>query len=755
MGRLVLLLDFALFREKERAGERAGRRETASMKHFRLRAVCLALFSLAACPLAVCPVSAQAPALTGPVAKISIVGLKNISLDTVQAKLTLKVGDPYTPEAAQKNADIIREMGVFQSVTVQDTPNPIGGLDVAYAVVEYPVVTAIKFTANTPDGQPSLPAADLIAQMKTRIGQVLNKEVLISDLNSLCDRSTGYFVQQGYLLADASVNLSIASESGVVTIPFIECHVQSIQIAGNSRVQARDILAQLHIKPGDIYDSKTLIQDQSMIFETGQFREVNYTWTAIKPEQIGITLSVVEQAPATGVLDEKQGKVIPFLYDPLTNPFPVVQVSVNGKPPLPFIVDTGTTMALSLDNWAAKKLGLPATGTMTHTDQNVPYMKIPIQGVVLQGVSGSNAAFGTREAAVLNLSILTEFVSGQHIAGIVGLGMLAPETSRFDFAAKTLTFFFASHPPLRVPGGAVLPLRADSGGVFTVRATLAPDTFANLVVDTGSMATQVPLPTLRALHPTAISSIGSTRIDSSYSSPELRLPEIKFGPLSVPNVTVSALPPPANPSLGLNILAGYRLTLDGPNGQLKLEPSAHGGRYASGYSGLEIKQLKNKWFVSKVSAKLPAQQAGLRMEDEIATVGGAGVEGLSMLQMGARLSGIVGVPVRVTVHRHSKPLALSWIPKDEFSAPRSAFDGLSMTKAPGGPWVVADAMKGCAGDLAGLQTGDRITHIDGQAIADVPMSSYGGEETKEKAIQIVVERPGVTQPFSVTLSLPK
>ena len=747
----------------------------ASMKHFRLWAVCLALT-----PLAICLASASAqaptntptlaaPVLTGPVTHISIVGLKNISADAVQAKLTLKVGDVYTPEAAQKDVDALKSMGVFQSTmsvsatqtkdvtkTASATQTSISGIALTYTVAENPVVQSIKFTDNTPSGQPSVPAADLIAQMKTHVGQVMNRNVLVSDLQGLFNLSTGYYTQHGYL-ADVDPSLSIDSKSGVITVPLHEYHIHSIQITGNSRIKTADILAQMHTKAGDIFDKNALNDDEGAIYAMGQFRQVRPPVGQLSAAgQINITIPVVEQAPATGTLDEKQGKVIPFLYNPITSPYPVVQVSVNGRSPLPFIVDTGTTAALSINPWAAQQLGLKAD-SKEEKGIGFTFTKLASQHIVLLGADRAHdVKLEAQTAQIVDFEFMDQIFPGQRMAGLLGLGLLAPITSRFDFAAKTLTLFTEPHPPLNTPGGIVLPLHTVSNGAaFAVHANLAPGTETDLVLDTGSTETQIPLSALPVIHPAAVAFAGgSVRIQGIYFGPDLRLTDLKIGRLDVPNAVVGTLPSSDSTSLGLDVLAGYRLTLDGPNGQLTLEPSAEGGRYVYGKSSLDIKPAGESWSISGFQDKSPAQAAGLRLNDELVTVGGVNVRGLSKLQVRHLLSGIVGVPVHAQARQAGKEVMLSWMPVDEFSASPDVVDGLAMSKTPGDVWVILGLTKGCLSDNAGLLIGDKIIQINGEDAASLLLDQYP-ELFREPTLVLQVERPGVAQPFTVRLSVPK
>ncbi len=731
------------------------------MKHPRLWTACLALLPLAVCPA---PAPAQAPAtapssaapvLIGTVAKISIVGLKNISTDTVQSKLTLKVGDVYTPAAAQKDVDALKSMGVFQStISVSATQTSLSGINLTYTVAENPVVKSIKFTTNAPNGKPSVSFSELFSQMKTRVGQVLNTNVLVKDVNSLFNHTDGYAVKQGHLLDVSSADID--PKTGILTILLAEYYVQSIQITGNSRIKTADILAQMHTKVGDIFDRDALVADMGAVYATGKFRAANFTVTSMGPGKVAITVPVIEQPAATGSLDEKQGEVIPFAYDPITSPYPVVQVSVNGKPPLPFVVDTGTTAALSINPWAAQQLGLKADGT---EGQGIgfTFVKLPSQHIVLLGADHAHdVKLEAPTVQIVNFEFMDQVFPGQRIAGLLGLGLLAPITSRFDFAAKTLTLFTTPHPPLSTLGGIVLPLYSVLGGAeLAVRASLAPGTEADLIVDTGSVETQIPLSALPTLHPAAVAFAGgSVRIQGIYFGPDLRLTDLKLGHLDVPNAVVGTLPSSSGTSLGLDILAGYRLTLDGPNGQLTLEPSAKDGRYVYGKSGLDIKPASENWAISEFQGKSPAQSAGLQLNDELVTVDGINVRGLSKLQVGHLLSGIVGVPVHVQALRTGKKIALSWMPVDEFSSSHSAVDGLAMDKAPGDVWMILALTKGCPGDAAGLLIGDKIIQIDGEDTVSLSLDRYS-ELFRKPTLTLQIERAGIAEPFTVRLSAAK
>ncbi len=225
-----------------------------------------------------------------------------------------------------------------------------------------------------------------------------------------------------------------------------------------------------------------------------------------------------------------------------------------------------------------------------------------------------------------------------------------------------------------------------------------------------------------------------------------------MGTLRLPEVAVRVVPA-AETSLGMDILAGFRLTLDGPNAQLTLEPSAAGRRDVQGWSGVDLNQTGATWSVSGLAAGSPARQAGVQVGDEIVTMNGRSVPGLSPAQLGGLVTGPAGIPLRAVLRRgRDKNLNVSWTPLDEFSAPRDALGGQILKRANGGPWVIVSVLPGSAGDRAGLQAGDEITRINGALVADMSQSQLLKFMSQlSEAITLSVTRTGRAEPVQVNL----
>jgi outer membrane protein insertion porin family len=97
----------------------------------------------------VLPVRAVAVEQAGvKVTAIEIRGNKRIELPAIVGRLTLKPGDPYTPENVRGQIKILYESGFFEEVQVE-TESGAGGVALAFLVREKPFITEIVFDGNT------------------------------------------------------------------------------------------------------------------------------------------------------------------------------------------------------------------------------------------------------------------------------------------------------------------------------------------------------------------------------------------------------------------------------------------------------------------------------------------------------------------------------------------------------------------------------------------------------------------------------
>lgn len=241
----------------------------------------------------------DAPQLTGRVSRVLIVGNKNINDVAIRGVITnagLKLGDTYTPANAASARDAIKAMGYFNGdIGLSGTQDPAGGVDITFTVKENPVIKTIKFSANTPTGEPTIASDKLKSLMTTKEGQVLNTNILVRDLDSLFNHTTSYVYQQGFIF-DVSSDINIDPLTGVLNIPLVEAHINSIKFTGLKQTKPIVLTREFHTQVGDVLDEKKLQKDLTRVYNLGLFDEVGpFDPSSTDVGKVDITIPVTEK----------------------------------------------------------------------------------------------------------------------------------------------------------------------------------------------------------------------------------------------------------------------------------------------------------------------------------------------------------------------------------------------------------------------------------------------------------------------------
>ena len=243
--------------------------------------------------------AADVPQLTGRISRILIAGNVNINDAAIRGVITnagLRLGDTYTPANAAAARDAVKAMGYFNGdIGLSGAADPAGGVDITFTVKENPVIKTIKFTANTPNGEPTIPSDKLKSLMTTKEGQVLNTSILVRDLDNLFNHTTSYAYQQGYIF-DVSSDINIDPLTGVLTIPLVEAHINSIKITGLKKTKPVVVTRELRSQVGDVLDEKKLQKDLTRVYNLGLFDEVGpFEPSSTDVGKVDITIPVTEK----------------------------------------------------------------------------------------------------------------------------------------------------------------------------------------------------------------------------------------------------------------------------------------------------------------------------------------------------------------------------------------------------------------------------------------------------------------------------
>lgn len=200
--------------------------------------------------------ASAAVAQTQTITEINIIGNENIGRDAILAAIEEKPGTDFNRQLMQQDRQAIERLGFFSAVSARAEDVP-GGVRVTFEVVENPQVSQIVFTGNT-----VVSREDLLAAMRTKEGQVYNINTLEQDLRDI----ESLYARQGYL-AYVTTDAEIDPETGVLTLPIMEFRIGSITFTGLSKSKPEVLLAEMELRPGDLYNAQQLQKDITAIYE--------------------------------------------------------------------------------------------------------------------------------------------------------------------------------------------------------------------------------------------------------------------------------------------------------------------------------------------------------------------------------------------------------------------------------------------------------------------------------------------------------
>ncbi len=356
----------------------------------------------------------------------------------------------------------------------------------------------------------------------------------------------------------------------------------------------------------------------------------------------------------------------------------LLEVSVNGSQPAPFVFDTGSTVSLVDRAFAEANRVATAWGTNTTgakgDDQRVG---------VAEGVTFQLGGITVPDQMVTVMTLpntIADRGKRPRIAGLLGLNTFANRTLRLDIRNRRLTWLPDGAAP--APGGIVVPLQ-EQLGLTSVAATAAsvnmlsvPVTLEgvtqNFVLDTGSgIDVVLGYGNARQLHarqryakyvdfksPGGID--GPIDISMAFGN------TLSIGPGAdfAPPVVAMKMDAPSNANrdwfrpaardfdglIGLTALAQYVLFLDIPNQRLAFEPGGYrrGARLFRTVGICADKPARAAFVVLSTIKGTPAAQAGIAAGDSIVAVNGRPAIDLGLADFARATEGPGRSPVALT-----------------------------------------------------------------------------------------------------------
>jgi len=447
---------------------------------------------------------------------------------------------------------------------------------------------------------------------------------------------------------------------------------------------------------------------------------------------------------------------IPFDYNRVLMPYIVVQVSINGQPPLPFVVDTGSGGALLfIEPWAAQKLGLPllavdkdqfvpGQGQKTLTSTLIKTMKIVgTDEDKSLNLTFNNAADTKKETPFQVVSVIGfvgDKYQGPPPAGIIPSNLLSLPNMvwQIDFQRRLLILTQKMKDWKPVTGSVVVPLHRHSNYAYSLSVVLAADRSLQFLLDTGSPVTSIQ-------NSAALSIFGEQSAKEVGDNPNrmflydvMLLPRFQIGSLVEPNVTIwensgEAVTSSAN-IIGMDFLSRFLVTLDLGENKMYLKRRSDYALQAAPEATSEVRLEKRagQYAAAWVAPGSPADLAGLHAGDLIKKADGQPLGALPFPAARNLLDGFEGTTAKLEVRTdRGKESALSFSRSKKFPGHRHALLGVSLD------WVQGELL------VSGVATGDPLEHAlkwgdDLYSVNGVPVAKMTMDEAFRQ-----LERPDV------------
>lgn len=227
------------------------------------------------------------------VQSIAVRGNEQVPAEEILDRITAtRIGRPVDPEALQKDAQAILDLGTIESVSFQMPVVP-GGIQLVFVVDELPVLSQVVI-----EGLETMDPDGLLAETGLETGQVLN---LHEVQNALATIQYQALEQEGLLIRPTQN--PTWDEEGILTLYFAPVRLNQVRVQGNEKTLDYVILREMRIQPGDPIDLKVVDRGLRDVLQLGFFDQVSRSFEETgDPETLDLVVHVQERKTGTASL---------------------------------------------------------------------------------------------------------------------------------------------------------------------------------------------------------------------------------------------------------------------------------------------------------------------------------------------------------------------------------------------------------------------------------------------------------------------
>ncbi|XPV77317.1 MAG: outer membrane protein assembly factor BamA [Desulfovibrio sp.] len=176
------------------------------------------------------------------IAEIKVEGTRVLDSDVILSRLSVKEGDLYDPKMMNEQLKNIYDLGYFEDIQIKVDSSRRGRV-VTFKVEEKPRIQFLDIK-----GTDEIDSDDIIANISTKSGAILNPKVLAMDIRTI----RGMYHKEGYYKATISHEV-VDMKNGQARLVFDinegpRLYIEDIQIDGAKQVDVDDLKSLLSLK---------------------------------------------------------------------------------------------------------------------------------------------------------------------------------------------------------------------------------------------------------------------------------------------------------------------------------------------------------------------------------------------------------------------------------------------------------------------------------------------------------------------------
>ncbi len=339
----------------------------------------------------------------------------------------------------------------------------------------------------------------------------------------------------------------------------------------------------------------------------------------------------------------------------------MVEVSIDGAKPLPFILDTGGLNLLTPD--AAHKLGVAGEGNQAV--RGVGEATQSMQIAQIKSYRVGDVTMDDQRFMIVDLPrLLTDRGEHEPIAGLIGYELLRRFATRIDYDKSVLTFtpealFHGAPRATSIP-----IVFNDRTPQVEARVNDVPGTFSLDTGDAGNLTVFAPFAKAHAIEPRGKTYASQARgAGGAIGMIEAAVDTFSIGSFTLTHPTTSFAAPTKGGfasnllagNIGYGVLSRFIVTFDYERRQLYLQPGDHFAvALPRGRTGVGLDRLSHDaFYVATLVPHSPGDEAGLHVGDLVTAIDQVPVARMGLDDVRRLMQQSAGTRMQMSIMRNS------------------------------------------------------------------------------------------------------